>query len=281
MKILSENKVFAGSLKRIQHHSKVTNCEMTFAIFMPSCSKDKAVPVLYWLSGLTCTDENFCQKSGAFQFAEKYGIAIVCPDTSPRGIDIDGQDESYDFGSGAGFYLNATQSPWQQNYQMYDYVTKELPDLITAEFKVSHLKSISGHSMGGHGAIICALKNPAAYQSVSAFAPILNPSKCEWGVKAFTNYLGQDRAAWSDYDATLLLKQNGMSLPMLIDQGLADEYLQTQLMPDEFIQIAKDNHDPLTFRFQSGYDHSYYFITTFIESHLRHHAKALGCLKEE
>ena len=276
MNILSVTKVFGGSLKRIKHQSLVNNCEMTFSIFMPSCSTKKSVPVLYWLSGLTCTDENFCQKSGAFLFAEKYNLAIVCPDTSPRNINIPHDNDSYDLGSGAGFYVNATQSPWADHYQMNRYITEELPDYIAKNFNVTDTISISGHSMGGHGAIICGLQNPNLYQSISAFAPILNPSKCPWGIKAFTHYLGEDKKQWQQYDATELIQQTTNTKPILIDQGSSDEYLETQLMPNKFITLAKDNNSTLTYRLQPEYDHSYYFISTFIADHIEFHANHLN-----
>jgi len=233
------------------------------------------VPVLYWLSGLTCTDENFMSKAGAQRVAAELGIAIVCPDTSPRGTDLPGEHDDWDFGSGAGFYVNATQEPWSRNYRMYDYVTEELPVLINGHFPVSDRRGISGHSMGGHGALICYLRNPGKYQSASAFAPICHPSDCSWGQKALSNYLGEDRNEWAEYDAALLIGNAVEKLPLLIDQGTGDDWLSDQLKPGALEQACIASHYPLELRMQEGYDHSYYFIATFIEDHLRHHARAL------
>lgn len=278
MEILSENKVFEGVLKRIKHRSTATNCDMTFAIYLPPQAKHKAVPVLYWLSGLTCNDENFCQKSGALKHAAYYGLAIVCPDTSPRGIDLAGQEDAYDFGSGAGFYVDATQAPWSKHYNMYSYVTSELPKLVESQFNVSDKKSISGHSMGGHGALVCAFKNLGHYQSISAFAPIVNPAECPWGIKAFSGYLGDNKDKWLEYDACHLIASTTEHLPLLIDQGDNDDFLSLELKPQALITAAEKAGYPLKFRMQMGYDHSYYFIASFIKSHIKHHAKALGLI---
>ena len=273
--LLSSNKCFDGWLKRYKHQSSSTGTEMVFAIFLPPQAQTQPVPVLYWLSGLTCTDENFTQKAGAQRIAAELGIALVCPDTSPRGLDLPGEHDSYDFGSGAGFYVTATQEPWAANYNMYDYVVSELPALIEAHFPVTDKRSISGHSMGGHGALICALKNPGRYQSVSAFAPITNPSNCPWGEKALTGYLGDDRESWKAWDSCELIANAEEKLPLLVDQGEADNFLAEQLKPEALeAACAKADH-PLTLRRQPGYDHSYFFIATFIEDHLRHHGKAL------
>ena len=233
------------------------------------------MPVLYWLSGLTCTDENFMSKAGAQRVAAELGIAIVCPDTSPRGTDLPGEHDDWDFGSGAGFYVNATQEPWSRNYRMYDYVTQELPVLVNGHFPVNDCCGISGHSMGGHGALICYLRNPGKYRSVSAFAPICHPSECSWGQKALSNYLGEERNEWVEYDTALLIGDATEKLPLLVDQGTADEFLSDQLKPGALEQACIASHYPLELRMQEGYDHSYYFIATFIEDHLRHHAKAL------
>lgn len=249
---------------------------MTFAIFLPPQAEQTPVPVLYWLSGLTCTDENFMQKAGAQHLAAELGMAIVAPDTSPRGTDLPGEHESYDLGSGAGFYVNATQAPWSAHYRMYDYVTKELPQLVEASFPVTDQRGISGHSMGGHGAIVCYLKNPGFYQSISAFAPICNPSNCPWGQKAFSHYLGVERDAWQEYDASHLIGEAAEKAPMLVDQGMDDEFLGEELKPGALEQGAIASHYPLELRYQDGYDHSYFFIASFIEDHLRHHAKGLG-----
>jgi S-formylglutathione hydrolase len=234
------------------------------------------VPVLYWLSGLTCTDENFMQKAGAQRIAAELGIALVAPDTSPRGVDVPGDpDGGWDFGLGAGFYLNATQMPWAQHYRMHDYVVHELPALIEASFPVSDKRGISGHSMGGHGALVCALRNPGRYQSVSAFAPICNPMSAPWGEKALSRYLGEDRSNWREWDASALLAGATEKLPILIDQGDRDDFLVTQLKPETLEAAAKAANHPLTLRRQPGYDHSYYFIASFIDDHLRHHALSL------
>jgi S-formylglutathione hydrolase len=238
--------------------------------------KAKAVPVLYWLSGLTCTDQNFMQKAGAQKLAAKLGLAIVCPDTSPRGLDLPGEHDSYDFGSGAGFYVNATEQPWAPHYRMYDYVVKELPQLVESELPLSGERSVSGHSMGGHGALICALKNPGYYRSVSAFAPIANPTACPWGQKAFKGYLGDDERGWEDWDATCLIPTAKERLPLLVDQGTADEFLETQLNPETLADVCEKFHHHINLRMHRGYDHSYFFIASFIEDHLNHHARALG-----
>lgn len=247
---------------------------MRFAIFLPpQTASGKKVPVLYWLSGLTCTDENFMQKAGAFAEAARLGIAIVAPDTSPRGDDVaDDKDASYDFGLGAGFYVNATQAPFNQHYQMYDYVVNELPELIEANFPVTQQRAISGHSMGGHGALMIALKNAERYSSVTAFSPIANPMNCPWGQKALSGYLGDQQNGWLQYDSSELMKRSdGKQLPALVDQGDADNFLDEQLKPDALTDAAKVSGYPLTLRMQAGYDHSYYFISTFIAEHLRFH----------
>ena len=274
--LIASNKCFDGWLKRYTHTSRTTGTEMVFAIFLPPQAQTQPVPVLYWLSGLTCTDENFMQKAGAQRIAAELGIAIVAPDTSPRGTDLPGEHDSYDFGSAAGFYVNATQAPWSDNYRMYDYVVEELPALIEQYFPVTDKRAISGHSMGGHGALICALKNPGRYASVSAFAPISNPSNCPWGEKALTGYLGDDRETWKAWDSCELIARAEEQLPLLVDQGEADDFLAEQLKPDALQSACTAAGHPLTLRLQPGYDHSYFFIASFIEDHLRHHAKALA-----
>ena len=228
------------------------------------------------LSGLTCTDQNFMQKAGAQKKAAQLGIAIVCPDTSPRGLDLPGEHDSYDFGSGAGFYLNATRQPWAPHYRMYDYVVKELPQLVEGHLPVTEDRSISGHSMGGHGALIAALKNPGHYRSVSAFAPIANPSECPWGQKAFGGYLGDDPKIWEEWDATLLIPGASERLPLLVDQGTADDFLESQLNPEALVDACEKVHHHINLRMHRGYDHSYFFIASFIDDHLEHHAQALG-----
>ncbi|WP_142849436.1 S-formylglutathione hydrolase [Telmatospirillum sp. J64-1] len=274
---IAANKSFGGWHKRIRHRSSVLGCDMVFGLYLPpQVEQGEKVPVLYWLSGLTCTDENFMQKAGAQRIAAELGVAIVAPDTSPRGADVPGDPQgAWDFGLGAGFYVNATQEPWAKHYRMYDYVVRELPDLIEANFPVSDRRSVSGHSMGGHGALICALKNPGRYRSVSAFAPITNPMNCPWGEKAFSNYLGPDRESWRDWDSCALIANAPERLPLLVDQGEGDIFLAEQLKPQALKEAAEKAGHPLTLRLQPGYDHSYYFIATFIEDHLRHHAAAL------
>lgn len=269
-------KSFGGWQKQYKHHSKSLNCEMQFSIFLPPQTNiGEKVPVLYWLSGLTCTDENFIQKSGVQKWAAELGIAIVAPDTSPRGEGV-ANDDAYDLGQGAGFYLNATQAPWNKHYLMYDYIVDELPELIENTFPVSDKRAISGHSMGGHGALTIALKNPQRYCSVSAFSPISNPINCPWGVKAFTTYLGNDKEVWQQYDAShLMAHAQGPLVPALVDQGLADQFLDEQLKPEALEAAAKKNTYPLTLQRQEGYDHSYFFIASFIEAHLRFHFKYL------
>lgn len=275
MEVLSTTRCFGGELRRVSHRSTCCNSNMVFAIFLPPQALVEKVPVLYWLSGLTCTDENFMQKAGAQRIAAELGIAIVCPDTSPRGTDFPGEHDSYDFGSGAGFYVNATQEPWAAHYHMYDYVTEELPALIEQNFPVNDKRGISGHSMGGHGALVCYLRNPGKYCSVSAFAPICHPSDCSWGQKALAGYLGEDRNDWILYDAALMIGDAEEKLPLLIDQGTDDEFLTDQLKPGALEQACIASHYPLQLRMQGGYDHSYHFIATFIEDHLRHHAEGL------
>lgn len=274
---ISCQKSFGGWHKRYRHRSSSLNCDMIFAVYLPpQAEQGEKLPVLYWLSGLTCTDENFMQKAGAHRLAAELGLIIVAPDTSPRGSEVpDDPDAAYDFGLGAGFYLNATQEPWAQHYRMYNYVVKELPALIEANFPVSDKRGISGHSMGGHGALVCALRNPGRYRSLSAFAPIANPADCPWGEKAFSNYLGEDRSRWREWDACALIAKAQEQLPILVDQGDRDDFMANQLKPEALESAATAAGHPLTLRIQPGYDHSYYFVSTFIDDHLRHHAQAL------
>ncbi|WP_026317955.1 S-formylglutathione hydrolase [Algicola sagamiensis] len=274
---VSSNKVFGGWHKQYRHQSETLNCEMRFAIFLPpQVQQGKTVPVLYWLSGLTCTDENFMQKAGAQRLAAELGIAIVAPDTSPRGEGVaDDPEQKYDLGLGAGFYVNATQAPWKDHYHMYDYVVEELPNIIEANFPVTTNKAISGHSMGGHGALMIGLRNPECYTSISAFSPISNPTQCPWGQKAMQAYLGADKSAWIVYDASLLMKDAAYHIPALVDQGLDDEFLDKELKPETLEAAAKASDFPLELRQHPGYDHSYYFIASFIEDHLRFHAQYL------
>ncbi len=282
--LLTTSRCFDGEQRRYQHDSAVLNCAMKFSVFLPPqalLEKPQCVPVLYWLSGLTCTDENFVHKAGAQRLAAALGIAIVIPDTSPRGDDVPGApDKAWDLGLGAGFYVNATQQPWSTHYRMYDYVVNELPALVEANLPLDgERRALSGHSMGGHGALVVALRNPGRYRSVSAFAPIVAPSQCAWGRKAFSHYLGADERSWAQYDATALLREAQQRLPMLIDQGEADTFLREQLQPEILLQAAKDCGYAVQYRNRPGYDHSYYFIATFIEEHLRFHAAHLGTIR--
>ncbi|CAM4168456.1 S-formylglutathione hydrolase [Pseudoalteromonas byunsanensis] len=276
MELVASNKVVGGWHKRYRHASKITHCDMTFAIFLPeTVNTGNKVPVLYWLSGLTCTDENFMQKAGAFKLANELGVAIVAPDTSPRGEDVaDDPKGNYDFGLGAGFYVNATMPPYKAHYQMYDYITLELPKLIQAHFPVTTQQAISGHSMGGHGALIIGMRNSQKYSSISAFSPICHPMQCPWGIKAFTGYLGIDSTQWQQYDATALMlnQQFDSQVPILIDQGDADNFLDEQLQPWHLQKAAEQISYPLTLNMREGYDHSYFFISSFIDEHLRFHA---------
>ncbi|OUR84639.1 S-formylglutathione hydrolase [Colwellia psychrerythraea] len=273
---VSVNKSFGGWHKQYSHQSTTLNCTMRFAIYLPpKVSSGEKVPVLYWLSGLTCTDENFMQKSGVQRIAAELGIAIVAPDTSPRGEQV-ANDDGYDLGQGAGFYVNATQAPWNRHYQMYDYVVNELPQLIESTFPVSDQRAISGHSMGGHGALTIAMLNPERYSSMSAFSPICNPINAPWGKKAFTTYLGKDKATWVNHDASELMRQATQFVPAKVDQGGADDFLAEQLQPETLEAAAKANGYPLELSIHEGYDHSYYFISSFIEEHLRFHAAHLN-----
>ena len=277
LELLSSNRSFGGWHRRYRHRSSTLDCDMQFAVYLPpQAEQGERLPVLYWLSGLTCTDENFMQKAGAQRVAAELGLVLVAPDTSPRGEGVPGDPEgAWDFGLGAGFYLNASEQPWARHYRMHDYVVHELPALIEAHLPVSERRGISGHSMGGHGALVCALRNPGRYRSLSAFAPISNPLDCPWGEKAFSRYLGEDRATWPAWDACILLAGATQKLPILVDQGEADSFLETQLKPLALKVAAEAVGYPLTLRLQPGYDHSYYFIASFIEDHLRHHAAAL------
>lgn len=273
---LSVNKSFGGWHKQYSHFSKTLNCNMRFAIYLPpQASKGQDVPVLYWLSGLTCTDENFMQKAGAQRIAAELGVAIVAPDTSPRGDGI-ADNEAYDLGQGAGFYLNASEPPWNRHYQMYDYVLNELPELIESTFPVSDKRSIAGHSMGGHGALTIAMKNPDRYRSMSAFSPICNPINSPWGQKAFNAYLGKNMDVWRDHDASELMKKATAFVPALVDQGESDNFLLEQLKPEVLSAAAQVSAYPLTINMHQGYDHSYYFIAAFIENHLRFHFSHLS-----
>ncbi|MBN3206275.1 S-formylglutathione hydrolase [Pectobacterium brasiliense] len=274
MELLEEHRMFGGWQQRYRHMSETLNTAMTFSIYLPPTQDDTPPPVLYWLSGLTCNDENFTTKAGAQRVASELGLVLVMPDTSPRGDGV-ADDAGYDLGQGAGFYVNATQAPWAAHYRMYDYISSELPALIQQHFNVNRRQSISGHSMGGHGALMLALRNPDQFQSASAFAPIVNPSQVPWGRKALTAYLGEDETQWLQYDSCHLLANSQKKLPMLVDQGDCDQFLPDQLQPAKLEELAGQYDWPLTLRTQSGYDHSYFFIASFIEDHLRFHARYL------
>ena len=279
METLKEYSCFGGTVGFYRHPSAVNNCDMQFSVFQPSQAADGPVPVVTFLSGLTCTEETFMIKSGAQRVAAELGLVLVNPDTSPRGDDVpDDPEGAYDFGLGAGFYLNATEAPWNQYFRMYDYVTKELPEILFANFPGDrNRQGITGHSMGGHGALTMGLKNPHIYKSISAFAPICSPINCPWGQKALGNYLGSDQSSWSEYDATELVR-NLDTIPehkILIDQGLADQFLEQELNPHLLEAICKEKGVALDLRRHEGYDHGYYFISTFVEEHLRYHASVL------
>ena len=275
MQRIEQHASFGGKQEVWTHHSGLLGVEMRFAVYLPPQAETQNCPVLYWLSGLTCNEQNFITKAGAQQYAAQHGVIVVAPDTSPRGERV-ADAEGYDIGLGAGFYVNATQAPWSRHYRMYDYIVHELPALIESHFPVNERRGIFGHSMGGHGALVIALRNPGLYRSVSAFSPIVAPSQVPWGEKAFAAYLGDERAAWQAYDATALVAGELQErLPLLIDQGGADEFLASQLKP-ELLQAAADaKQHPLVFNLRPGYDHSYYFIASFIGEHFDHHVAAL------
>nr|WP_319391050.1 S-formylglutathione hydrolase [uncultured Cohaesibacter sp.] len=274
MECIEQHASFGGTQRVYRHGSQALSCDMSFAVFIPEHEDGARLPVIYWLSGLTCTEQNFITKAGAQRYAAEHGVILVAPDTSPRGDDV-ANDEAYDLGQGAGFYLNATEAPWASHFRMEDYVTKELPALIEANFPASDKRSIMGHSMGGHGALTLALRHPGVYKAVSAFSPIVAPTKVPWGEKAFSAYLGANLDAWRAHDATALLASAEERLPILIDQGDADEFLAGQLKPELFVEEAKRVGYPVVLRMQKGHDHSYYFIASFIGEHIAHHAAAL------
>ena len=276
MKVISEHKCFGGVQGYYAHDSLSCNTGMRFSVFQPPQAQQRKLPVLVYLAGLTCTEETFAIKAGAQRVASELGLILVAPDTSPRGLNLPGDSESWDFGVGAGFYVDATQAPWSANYRMYSYVTAELPEVIAAYFPADTARQgIFGHSMGGHGALVCALRNPQRYRSVSAFAPIAAPMHCPWGDKAFSRYLGSDRTPWAQYDASELVRQRPFGREILIDQGTADKFLCEQLKPERFQSACAASGQKLTLRMQEGYDHGYFFIATFVEDHLRFHAAAL------
>jgi len=275
---LSEAKAFGGRQCVYAHPSKETGTEMRFAAYLPPRADKGDVPVLWFLSGLTCTEENFTVKAGAQRVAAELGIALIAPDTSPRGDGVpDDPDGAYDFGLGAGFYVDATEAPWSANYRMRSYIERELPALVAEALPLDmERQAITGHSMGGHGALTMALRNPGRFRSVSAFAPICAPMQCPWGDKALTGYIGPDRAKWREYDACALIEDGARVPEILVDQGLADNFLAGQLKPELLEAACAGTDIDLTLRRQDGYDHSYYFIATFIEDHLRWHAERLG-----
>jgi S-formylglutathione hydrolase len=279
LETLSEHVSFGGRTGFYRHSSSVNDCDMQFAVYVPPQAESGPVPVLTYLAGLTCTEETFMIKAGAQRVAAALGIMLVAPDTSPRGDDVpDDPDGAWDFGIGAGFYLNATTPPWQRHYRMYDYVTEELPAIIAEAFPADpDRQGITGHSMGGHGALTIGLRNPGQYRSISAFAPICSPVNCPWGQKAFQHYLGSDHDSWRDYDATELVRglDAPPQYPILIDQGTADQFLEQELKPELLEAACAERGVELELRRHDGYDHGYYFIATFVEDHLRHHAAAL------
>lgn len=276
MKILSEHHCFGGTQHFLEHDSRECAIGMRVSVFLPPQAQHGRVPVLYYLAGLTCTEETFMIKAGAQRVAAELGLMLVAPDTSPRQPRLPGDDASWDFGLGAGFYVDATQAPWSAHYRMYSYVTRELPALVAEHFPADAARQgIFGHSMGGHGALVCALRNPAQYRSLSAFAPIAAPMQCPWGRKAFSGYLGSDESQWLEYDASVLVAQRPFHSPILVDQGAADKFLTEQLNPDVFADACRRSGQPFELRVHAGYDHGYYFIQTFIEEHLRWHARQL------
>ena len=275
MERIEQHASFGGRQEVWQHASTSTGTPMRFGIYLPPAAlAGERCPVLYWLSGLTCTEQNFITKAGAQEHAARHGLIVVAPDTSPRGEGV-ANDPAYDLGQGAGFYLNATQTPWAPHFRMEDYVVQELPALVEQHFPATDARGIAGHSMGGHGALTLALRHPGRYRSVSAFSPIVAPSQVPWGQKAFSTYLGDDRAAWAQHDAVALIAGASERLPLLVDQGEADEFLAGQLRPELLQAACEAAGHPLTLRLQPGYDHSYYFIASFMGDHVAHHASAL------
>lgn len=274
MKRIERHASFGGWQDIYQHHATTLDCTMNFGIYLPPQAAHGKVPVLYWLSGLTCNEQNFITKSAMQYHAAAHGIAIIAPDTSPRGENV-ADDPAYDLGQGAGFYVNATQAPWAAHYQMYDYILHELPALIESRFPVTNARAISGHSMGGHGALMIALRNPNLYRSVSAFSPIVAPAQVPWGQKAFSAYLGDDQNSWKQYDTIELIRAAKANLPLLVEQGLSDPFLEEQLKPELLRQVCAETGHKLTLNLREFYDHSYYFIASFIGEHIKYHAAAL------
>jgi S-formylglutathione hydrolase len=276
IQLLSEHGCYGGVQRFYKHDSRETRGPMKFSVYLPPQSRLGKIPVLYYLAGLTCTEETFPIKAHAQHLAAELGLMLVAPDTSPREPRLPGDADNWDFGQGAGFYVDATEAPWSAHYRMYSYVTQELPEVVAENLPaLADVRGIFGHSMGGHGALVCALRNPSRYKSVSAFAPIVAPLQCPWGRKALTNYLGTETHAWREYDASELVARNRFPGPILIDQGTADQFLSEQLLPEKFRAAAAKSGQPLTLRMQPGYDHGYYFMQTFMADHLRHHATYL------
>ncbi len=273
MEIVSRSKCFGGDQAVYRHPSQVCGVDMTFAVYLPPQAKSRSVPVLWYLSGLTCTHDNAMTKGGLQQHAAEHGVALVFPDTSPRGEGV-ADDESYDLGVGASFYLNATQQPWQPHFQMYDYVVKELRAMLQGALPITDNHGITGHSMGGHGALTIAMRNPSLFRSVSAFAPILNPTQSDWGRKQFSTYLGDDEATWAQYDATILMAENGWHGDILIDQGANDQFIDL-LRPQAFAEAASKRRQPCTLRTHADHDHSYFFVSSFAGDHVKWHADRL------
>ena len=278
LELLSSHACFGGVQRFYRHDSSTTGLPMRFSVYLPPQASHGNVPALFYLAGLTCTEETFPVKAGAQRLAARHGIALIAPDTSPRGAGIPNESAAWDFGVGAGFYVDATQAPWSKHFRMYSYVRDELRETVLANLAIDGARlGIFGHSMGGHGALMMALRNPEIFRSVSAFAPIAAPSRCPWGVKAFTGYLGEDRGAWQQYDSSELVARASRKFAagILVDQGMADQFLAEQLNPDVFEAACRAAGQPLTLRRHEGYDHGYYFIQSFIEDHFAHHAKVL------
>ncbi len=274
LKLAESHLCFNGEQKKYTHYSEMLKCDMTFSIYIPSNKENKEVPLIWWLSGLTCTDDNFSQKSGFQRLADKHQVAVIMPDTSPRGEDV-ADDEAWDLGQGAGFYLNATQDSWKKNYNMYSYITEELTDIAkTLVPNFSGQESIMGHSMGGHGALVIGMKNSERFKAISSFAPILSPSQVPWGIKAFTSYLGEDKETWKEWDSSELVKKNSAP-PILITQGTGDSFYEEHLRETTFLENAKSNNNEVTYNKAEGYDHSYFFISSFLDEHFDFHMKYL------
>jgi S-formylglutathione hydrolase len=277
LSIRSEQRCFSGTMGFYAHQSEATGTEMRFGVYVPPQARDARLPALYWLAGLTCNEETFMIKAGAQRLAAEHGLVLITPDTSPRGAGIPGEDDDWDFGTGASFYLDAKVQPWARHYRMASYITDELPRLIESRFPVlAGVRGIFGHSMGGHGALVTALRDPSAWRSVSAFAPIANPIAVPWGQKAFSRYLGDDQAEWAAWDASMLMRNRPYPGRILVDQGTADQFLETQLHPEALERAATSSGQDLLLRRQSGYDHSYWFIQTFMADHMAHHAEQLA-----